>query len=266
MRSAGEELQPSSLRDVIVSIKHEIQQSQQIIAVSNERKQAASQRWRIAYTKQGQLRKTLWTLDERRQRAEAKLEAAEKRLDLLSKSRRITEENRTKCKYDAEELKRNEELVSKGIELARKFNVDMMQELSAKLALLSQRGYHHRFVDEKCEADRLKIFDLEEQLVFMKKRFAHFTSQAEENRRARKVKTSAMMEQIEDDMEVARKRAARAKNKILKLEIDVNNLSSELEWHRDRRIDVIDQLENAKRIVENEARKIYSHNPVQYYR
>eukprot|EP00794_Sanderia_malayensis_P016682 gene16682-18376_t len=256
VRSTGEELEPRSLRELIISIKHDIQQensrTNQLIAL----KEDALMRWKTAYGRQREVRKDLVEIEEKNQRLEQRLENAENRLKMINSNLKTIEENKSQLKGNERDRKQNEEWLTNEVEKARKRNKIMMQELSKKLSFLSQRGLHLRFIQDKSDSSRLRIIDLENDIELLRRRKEFIISQGKAAA-SNRIREFALIEQLQDDIMICNRRSEKAKSKIYQYEIRKDDLIGEIEYQRERRREAIDHLQSAIKNCINAVGKTY---------
>ena len=263
VRSTGAELQPMSLRDLIVDIKNDLKLAEKQREDFTEMTKHASLRLKNAWMKKVELKKELIPLEEEKEQMEVKLERAEKRLEDLRLAIESSEHRKFKCAMEVESGRRDEAELTQSIVEAKRWHKEMFQLLTTKLSECSQLGFHHRYLKEKSDEDRVRIVNLEDRLHLLHKKKNYAMMNRKDNG---SVKNAAIIEQYEDDIEGSRKRWARARQKLERLSIQKERLLEKLYDLRQTRRDMDTQLQGVRRVRENLRSPLHPHRPVQHYR
>ena len=263
MRSVGNELQPASLREVIVELKSEIQFYEKEEIRLKEAREVASKRLKSARWKQRDLKQKIFLGEEKRDRVEDKIAVAEKRIDSICASLKSSLDRRDWI----DTRKRGVEDQSAELEMkvmqAKKWGQTAWKQLSEKLAERSQRHYHNSFVESEAEKSQAKIRSLEDHLGILQQKKEMILKHGVAKKSAN-MKNRALIEQMEDDIKKSIERCSLVNQHYITLKLYRDSIVSEIENIREMRRDIDDQLKGALRRMEN--RIINPSYRVQYYR
>lgn len=263
MRSSGEELQPTSLRDVIAEMKSDINFFEREEKRLKEEREIASRRLKVAKWKLNGLKQKIFQVEERRDRLESKISEGERRTEVLVKLHRSNEE---RMNWIDERKKgvvsRSEEFYMK-ITHTKKCGQQIWTKLSGKLAERSQKHYHCSFLESKAENVKSRIASLEEHLGILKEK-KELILKHNVAKRSSMLKNKAMIEQMEDDTKKSLERCSFANQQYLTMKLYKDNLIAETDNLREMRRDLDDQLRALLRAREN--RIINASYRAQFYR
>jgi len=263
VRSVGNELQPASLREVIVELKSEIQFYEKEEMRLKEAREVASKRLKSARWKQRELKQKMFVGEERRDRVEDKIAVAEKRLDSICGSLQSSLDRRDWIDTRKKGVEDQSSELEMKIMQAKKWGQTIWTQLSEKLAERSQRHYHYSFVESEAEKSQAKIRSLEDHLGILKQKKEIILKHGAAKKSAN-MKNKALIEQMEDDIKKSIERCSLANQHYITLKLYRDSLIAEAENVREMRRDIDDQLKGALRRKEN--RIINPSYRVQYYR
>ena len=263
MRSLGDELQPTSLRDVVIDLKSDIQFYEKEERRLKEENEIILKRLRVARWKQSELRKKIVTEEERRGRMEDKIEAAEKRLDTINERLRNCQDGIDLIDSKKRGFQDQSTELELRIRQAKEWGQQIWRQLSEKLTERSQKHYHCNFVQSKADTIEVRMNGYEEQLGILKEKkemlLKHGTTKESSS-----IKYRALIEQMEDDIKKSIQRCSLANQQYISLKVYKDSLIAETENMKEMRRDINDRLIGALRTREN--RIINPGYRVQYYR
>ena len=263
MRSIGEELQPTSLRDVILQLKSDIQFYEREEKRLKGEREVASKRLKVARWKQNELKQKIFREEERRDRLDDKLKEAEKRKEKLSEYLQGSQDRIDRIDANKKSIADRSSELEMRVEQAKTWGQQIWHQLSRKLAERSQKHYHCTFVQSKAENIKSRIVGLEEHLGILKEKREMLLRHGAA-KKSSVVKNRALIEQMEDDIKKSIERCSFANQQYLTMKLYKDSLTAETDNIRDMRRDLDDQMRSALRTREN--RIINASYRAQYYR
>ena len=263
VRSVGDELQPTSLREIIVELKSDIQFYEKEEARLKEENQIALKRLRVARWKQNELKKKIFSKEERRDRIEEKIKAAEQRTERINEHLRNNQDGINWIDAKKRGFRDESLELELRIKQAKNWGQQIWRQLTEKLAERSQRYYHCGFVQSKADKIRDKMNRLEDQLGMLKEKREVLLKHGAA-KKSSLMKNRALMEQREDDIKKAIDRCSISNQQYTTLKLYKDSLVAETENIKEMRRDIDDQLRGVLRTREN--RIINPSYRIQYYR
>ena len=265
VRATAEDFEPGALKDVVVSLKRQIRETLVQEEEFKKGKEKAGTRLRSAKIQQTELHREVTVLDRKIEKRERKILEMEKRIEQCRKTVENNEELRRRYMSECDNSKKEEkELLAKIVAAKAEFK-EKWETLAAALKLQTDKELQIRKLRSRETKNQMLEADLNSELQMLLRRLEHFENLKQIKER-KSSKDWSVLKQLEDGIGELETRRVLAEQHLFSMTIYQERILDEYQKQFAMTRDMMDKLDNVKRIKKDKERGINVNIPVQPYR